>query len=52
MKRDSILPEKMSRLFEDACLSKKMLRLFKLPTQLNIKITLHGTSPLSILLLL
>lgn len=27
----------------------KILRLFKLPTQLNIKITLHGTSPLSIL---
>lgn len=50
MKRDSILPEKdVTSFLKDACLSKKMLRLFKLPTQLNIKITLHGTSPLSLL---
>lgn len=65
MKRDSILPEKDITSFFERCLSfrkrcyvffgkilvfpEKILRLFKFPTQLNIKITLHGTSPLSIL---
>lgn len=64
MKRDSILPEKDVTSFFERCLSlqkrcyvffgkilvfpEKILRLFKFPTQLNIKITLYGISPLSL----
>lgn len=52
MKRDSILPEKDVTSFFERCLSlQKRCYVFlrNLPTQLNIKITLYGISPLSIL---
>ena len=52
MKRDSILPEKDVTSFFERCLSfRKRYYVFlrNLSTQLNIKITLHSTSPLSLL---
>lgn len=52
MKRDSILPEKdVTSFFERYLSFRKRYYVFlrNLSTQLNIKITLHSTSPLSLL---